>query len=123
MSVLAAFAVPHPPIILPEVGRGEERKIQKTIDAYRAAMRRAAEFHPETIVLTSPHTVMYADYFHISPGDAGGRGFRAVRGAAGPSESGIRHGIRRDAYKIVRRAENPGRDVRRTETGPSTTRR
>jgi AmmeMemoRadiSam system protein A/AmmeMemoRadiSam system protein B len=68
MSVLAAFAVPHPPIILPEVGRGEERKIQKTIDAYRAAMRRAAEFHPETIVLTSPHTVMYADYFHISPG-------------------------------------------------------
>lgn len=73
MSVLAAFAVPHPPIILPEVGHGEERKIQKTIDAYRAVMRRAAELHPETIVLTSPHTVMYADYFHISPG-AGAEG-------------------------------------------------
>lgn len=68
MSVVAAFAVPHPPIILPEVGHGEERKIQKTIDAYRDAMRQAAGFHPETIVLTSPHTVMYADYFHISPG-------------------------------------------------------
>ncbi len=68
MSVVAAFAVPHPPIILPEVGHGEERKIQKTVDAYRAAMRRAAEFRPETVVVTSPHTVMYADYFHISPG-------------------------------------------------------
>lgn len=68
MSVLAAFAVPHPPAILPEVGHGEEREIRKTVDAYRAAMRRAAELRPETVVLTSPHTVMYADYFHISPG-------------------------------------------------------
>ena len=33
MSVVAAFAVPHPPIILSEIGRGEEKKIQKTIDA------------------------------------------------------------------------------------------
>ncbi len=58
MSVVAAFAVPHPPIILPEIGRGEEEKIQKTIDAYRAAMRQAAEFQPETVVLTSPHTTL-----------------------------------------------------------------
>ncbi len=68
MSVLAAFAVPHPPIILPEVGRGEEKKIQKTIDAYREVMRRAAVLRPDTIVLTSPHATLYADYFHISPG-------------------------------------------------------
>jgi AmmeMemoRadiSam system protein A/AmmeMemoRadiSam system protein B len=73
MSVLAAFAVPHPPIILPEIGRGEEKEIQKTIDAYRAVMRRAAELRPETIVLTSPHTTLYADYFHVSPG-AGAQG-------------------------------------------------
>lgn len=49
--------VPHPPLIIPDVGKGEERKIQHTIDAYR-----------ETILLISPHQVMYADYFHISPG-------------------------------------------------------
>ncbi len=75
MSVVAAFAVPHPPIILPEIGRGEERKIQKTIDAYRAAMKLAAGYHPETIVLTSPHTVMYADYFHVSPGGSAAGNF------------------------------------------------
>ncbi len=69
MPVVAAFAVPHPPIILPEIGRGEEKKIQKTIDAYRVAMRQAAELRPETIVVLSPHTVLYADYFHISPGE------------------------------------------------------
>ena len=68
MSVIGAFAVPHPPIIMPEVGRGEERKIQKTADAYREAMRRAAALKPDTVVLTSPHAEMYLDYFHIAPG-------------------------------------------------------
>lgn len=69
MGVLASFIVPHPPIILPEVGRGEERKIQKTADAYREIARRIAALKPDTIVLTTPHAVMYGDYFHISPGN------------------------------------------------------
>ena len=29
MSIIAAYIVPHPPIILPEIGKGEERKVQK----------------------------------------------------------------------------------------------
>lgn len=69
MSILAAYAVPHPPIIMPEVGHGEEKKIQKTIDAYRLVMRQAAKLKPDTVVVTSPHSIMYADYFHISPGN------------------------------------------------------
>ncbi len=76
MSVLAAFAVPHPPIILPEVGRGEEGKIQKTIDAYREAMRRAAAYKPDTVVLISPHSILYGDYFHVSPGEGASGDFR-----------------------------------------------
>ncbi len=68
MGIVAAFAVPHPPIILPEVGHGEEKKIQRTIDAYRDVMRQAAELKPDTVVISSPHSLMYADYFHISPG-------------------------------------------------------
>ena len=34
MSVKGAVMVPHPPLIIPDVGRGEEKKIQATIDAY-----------------------------------------------------------------------------------------
>ena len=79
MSILGAFAVPHPPIILPAVGHGEEKKIQKTIDAYREAMREAAALQPDTIVLTSPHAQMYADYFHISPGKAAKGDFSQFR--------------------------------------------
>jgi len=70
MSVLASFVLPHPPIILPEIGRGEERKAQKTIEACREVARRVAALKPDTIVLTSPHATMYRDYFHISPGGA-----------------------------------------------------
>jgi AmmeMemoRadiSam system protein A len=68
MPITGAFILPHPPIVLPEIGRGEEKNIQKTADSFREAAKRIAQLKPETIVLVSPHSVMYADYIHISPG-------------------------------------------------------
>ena len=68
MSVLAAFMVPHPPMIVPEIGRGSEAVIEETAAAYDRAAREIAALAPDTIIITSPHAVMYADYFHISPG-------------------------------------------------------
>lgn len=66
--ISGAFMVPHPPLIVPEIGRGEERRIRDTVHAYHEVSRRIAGLKPETIVLISPHQMMYADYFHISPG-------------------------------------------------------
>ena len=40
MSITGAYMVPHPPVIMAEVGRGEEKKIQKTIDAFTEVGRR-----------------------------------------------------------------------------------
>lgn len=68
MGILAAFMVPHPPMIVPAVGAGREADIQETIDVYDKVAEEIASLEPETIVITSPHSVMYADYFHISPG-------------------------------------------------------
>ncbi len=68
MSILAAFMVPHPPMIVPAIGRGGEEKIRETIRAYERVADEIAALKPETIVITSPHATMYADYFHISPG-------------------------------------------------------
>ena len=68
MPVTGAIMVPHPPMILPQVGRGSEKQIEKTTLAYRQAAQEIAALSPETIIISSPHTVMYADYFHISPG-------------------------------------------------------
>ena len=68
MSIIAAYMVPHPPMIIPQIGRGTEKQIQETIDAYRNVAREIASLKPETIIISSPHSVMYSDYFHISPG-------------------------------------------------------
>ena len=67
-QISGAIIVPHPPIILSTVGRGREREVQATVAAYRAATQQAAAWNPEVLIVTSPHCIMYTDYFHISPG-------------------------------------------------------
>lgn len=82
MSILAAFMVPHPPLIIPDVGRGGEKIVAKTIESYERVAREIAGYQPETIIISSPHATMYYDYFHISPGEsaAGDMGrFRASK--------------------------------------------
>ncbi len=76
MSVLAAFVVPHPPMIVPAVGRGSEAQIKATTAAYEQVAAEIAALEPETIVISSPHTILYSDYFHISPGEGAEGSFR-----------------------------------------------
>ena len=79
MPVLAAYMVPHPPMIVPEVGRGSEEQILETTAAYERVADEVAALKPDTIIITSPHAVMYADYFHISPGSGAEGSFRQFR--------------------------------------------
>ncbi len=68
MPILGAYIVPHPPVIVSEVGQGKEKEIQKTIDAYEEVAKRIAKSDPETIIVITPHAILYSDYIHISPG-------------------------------------------------------
>ena len=68
MAITAGYMLPHPPLIVPEIGRGEEEVVRETIRSYEEAAADLCALRPETIVITSPHSVMYSDYFHISPG-------------------------------------------------------
>ncbi len=74
--LIAGYMMPHPPIAVPEIGRGEERRIEDTLDSFTRIARDIAKIRPETIILTSPHAVMYRDYFHISPGSGAKGSFR-----------------------------------------------
>ena len=67
MPISAAYMVPHPPLIVSDIGRGNERQIAETARAYKEVARQIAEIRPDTIIFTSPHSIMYSDYFHISP--------------------------------------------------------
>lgn len=68
MPILYTVCVPHPPLIIPNIGRGREKDIQKTIDSYEYVMKKVASYHPDTVIIISPHSIMYSDYLHISPG-------------------------------------------------------
>ncbi len=65
-----AYIVPHPPLIIPEIGQGQEKGIQDTIDNYKKYAKEIVELNPDTIIITTPHSIMYSDYFHISPGSS-----------------------------------------------------
>ena len=77
MSVIGSFIVPHPPLIIPDIGGGQERKIQKTVDAYNHIAKEISKIKPDTIIITTPHSIMYSDYIHISPGKTARGDFRS----------------------------------------------
>lgn len=79
MPIVAAFAVPHPPLALPGVGRGQQRQIASTVAAYQKVAKRIAELRPDVLVIASPHATSYYDYIHISPGVRGKGDFSAYR--------------------------------------------
>ncbi|QQK08876.1 AmmeMemoRadiSam system protein A [Miniphocaeibacter halophilus] len=71
MTIKNTFILAHPPIIVPEVGKGEERKARKTIEGFEKVAKIIASIKPETIILSSPHATPYADYINISSGEFG----------------------------------------------------
>ena len=46
---------PHPPIIIPEIGRGEIKKAQKTVDGMKLLSSHMKEKGPELTVIITPH--------------------------------------------------------------------
>jgi len=61
--------MPHPPILVPEVGRGEEKKAIKTFNSFERASSDISREKPHTIILTTPHGPVFQDYIHISVTD------------------------------------------------------
>lgn len=54
-NIVCAAIAPHPPIIIPDVGREELKKVDKTIKAMKVLVREVKETRPDTVVIISPH--------------------------------------------------------------------
>ena len=65
-KIIGFYAMPHPPIIIPEVGHGEEKKIKYTYDACESIGREIAEIKPEVIIVVTPHGTMFSDAIALS---------------------------------------------------------
>lgn len=56
MGVSAGCAVPHPPIIVREVGGARTAEVEATVEAMRRLAGRLAQHDPESLVIMSPHS-------------------------------------------------------------------
>ena len=63
--IVFAGMVPHPPLLIPSIGKGEEKKITKTSNALLKFGEKLAESEPDTIIFISPHMVHYPHLFNI----------------------------------------------------------
>ncbi|MGI6643087.1 MAG: AmmeMemoRadiSam system protein A [Bacillota bacterium] len=52
---------PHPPIIIPEVGRGEEAKAMPTIKGLKSLSWAIVDAKPETLIVITPHGPVFSD--------------------------------------------------------------
>ncbi|MCX7922479.1 MAG: AmmeMemoRadiSam system protein A [Clostridia bacterium] len=83
-SIISSYIFPHPPIIVPEVGKGGEKEALQTVKAIERAAGEIRDEKPTTIIVTTPHGAVFGDYIYISlfdklTGDFSKFGSRGVR--------------------------------------------
>lgn len=64
-KLLNAYILPHPPIIVPGIGRGREREARATIDAMKRAAKEIAGERPTTIILSTPHAASFKNFVYM----------------------------------------------------------
>ncbi|HLG69605.1 MAG TPA: AmmeMemoRadiSam system protein A [Chloroflexota bacterium] len=64
-GLLFGCIVPHPPVLLPEVGHDMAREVEPTVEALQELGRKIASYEPETLVLLSPHGPLLRDSMAI----------------------------------------------------------
>lgn len=66
MPIIFASVCPHPPIIVPEVGGEEVKKVKKTIQAMEKLSEIFNQSKPNTVIIISPHGLIDPDRFNLS---------------------------------------------------------
>jgi len=61
-----AAITPHPPILIPAIGRENTKRIKKTAEAMEELEKKLFEANPDTIVIVSPHGAILPDAFSIN---------------------------------------------------------
>jgi AmmeMemoRadiSam system protein A len=64
-AICAGFLLPHPPVLVPEVGRGKERTASSTLSAFNLVANDMELLKPDTVVVISPHAPLYSDYIFM----------------------------------------------------------
>lgn len=65
-NVMVFALMPHPTMMIPEIGKGELDKMQDTVAAAQGVAKMIKEQNPQTIILVSPHGPVFEDSASIS---------------------------------------------------------
>jgi len=64
-QIVGGWYSPHPPIIIPAVGQGEEKLASATISSMQQAAQEIAELRPDAVIVCGPHGPLFADAFTV----------------------------------------------------------
>lgn len=65
-KILGSYLFPHPPIIIEDIGQGEEKKAGKTIEGVKALAKSIKDKAPNTIIVITPHGPLFTDAISIT---------------------------------------------------------
>ncbi|WP_227764189.1 AmmeMemoRadiSam system protein A [Zhaonella formicivorans] len=65
-EIVHAGFLPHPPVMVPEVGKEETYRVSESLAAARKFARELKAFEPEVIVLITPHGAVFRDAVAIN---------------------------------------------------------
>ena len=82
-GIVFGCIVPHPPLLVPDVGGGREREIWATTEAMERLTEKLARHRPETVFIISPHGAYYHNAMGVATAKSSQGNMRSW-GARGP---------------------------------------
>ena len=65
-NLINGYILPHPPVIVPEVGNGREQDAADTLEAMKRVAKEIADDRPATIIISSPHAPCFHDFVYLA---------------------------------------------------------
>ncbi len=69
MGIVAAGIAPHPPLIIPDIGREELTRVSNTVESLKDFSLQVASADPDTVILITPHGPMHRHAPTIQAGE------------------------------------------------------
>ena len=66
MSLIFSAIVPHPPIIIPNIGKGNLKKLENTIKSFEKIRKELIDNAIDTIFIISPHGIVQSESFTLN---------------------------------------------------------
>ncbi|MGL5512842.1 MAG: AmmeMemoRadiSam system protein B, partial [Sporomusa sp.] len=65
-NLVGCALMPHPPLMIPEVGKAELKAIKTTVETANQVAGMLQQGNPQTVVIISPHGPIFEDSVAVS---------------------------------------------------------